>query len=363
MPLIRLLADQEDEDKLPPPPPLLRGAEFHVESLLLELSEERRKRRRQAAAFWSIIGHLAVIILLLLSPKLFGPVVVHLPSPQQDLEQQPQLTFLELPKDLVKPKPPVNPKALSDQNRHFERQDKIRDSLSTPAPRLAPKPIPAVPPPGPVTKQPPVTAPPPQPPAAPPAAAPKEQPKAEPPGLKLEDVPKPLANPQLKLNISPATALQRAIEGAARDGARGQRSMTQITPLPQPPAGSGSSSPGETGAGVEILTDTQGVDFSSYLQRVIEIVRRNWYAVMPEAVYLGAQGRVVVVFNIASNGSIPQPPGVRPTSLSGQAALDQAAQASISASNPFPPLPPAFHGPVITLQFSFYYNLTPPGQN
>ena len=362
MPLIRLLADQEDEDQLPPPPPLLRGAEFHVESLLLELSEERRRRRRQTAAFWSILAHLAVIILLLLSPKLFGPVVVRLPTPQQELQQN-QLTFLELPKDLVKPKPPVNPRALSDQNRHFDRQDKIRDSLSTPAPRPAPRPIPAAPPPGPVTNQPPVAAPPPQPAAAPPAAQPKEQPKSEPPGLKLEDVPKPLPNPQLKLNISPATALQRAIEGAARDGARGQRSMTSVTPLPRPPSGSGSSAPGETGAGVEILTDTQGVDFSSYMQRVIEIVRRNWYAVMPEAVYLGAQGRVVVIFNIATNGSIPQQPGIHPVSLSGQAALDQAAQASISASNPFPPLPSAFHGPFITLQFSFYYNLTPPGQN
>src|SRR6185437_12784278 len=111
------------------------------------------------------------------------------------------------------------------------------------------------------------------------------------------------------------------------------------------------------GAGVQILTDTQGVDFDSYLRRVVEIVRRNWYAVMPETVYLGTQGKVVVVFNINANGTVP---GLRPVSLSGTASLDEAAEASIKASNPFPPLPAQFHGPFITLQFSFYYNLEPP---
>ncbi len=89
---------------------------------------------------------------------------------------------------------------------------------------------------------------------------------------------------------------------------------------------------------------------------MIDIVRQNWYAVMPETVYLGTQGKVVVVFNINSNGSVP---GIHPLRLSGTASLDQAAEASISASNPFPPLPSQFHGPFITLEFSFYYNLTP----
>jgi len=40
---------------------------------------------------------------------------------------------------------------------------------------------------------------------------------------------------------------------------------------------------GTAGKGsVEILSDTQGVDFGPYLQRVMHDVKLNWYAVMPE---------------------------------------------------------------------------------
>ena len=111
---------------------------------------------------------------------------------------------------------------------------------------------------------------------------------------------------------------------------------------------------------MQILTDTQGVNFDAYLRRVVEIVRQNWYAVMPETVYLGTQGVVVLQFQISSNGSVPRPPWIQQVALSGTASLDQAASAAISASNPFPPLPSEFHGPFIALRFYFYYNLTPP---
>jgi outer membrane biosynthesis protein TonB len=38
-------------------------------------------------------------------------------------------------------------------------------------------------------------------------------------------------------------------------------------------------------------------------------------------------------------------------------ALDRAAVAGISASNPFPPLPAEFRGEQIRLQFTFLYNV------
>ena len=107
------------------------------------------------------------------------------------------------------------------------------------------------------------------------------------------------------------------------------------------------------------MTPTDGVDFTSYIQRLLAVVRRNWYAVMPETVYLGTRGQVVIVFNINANGSVP---GIRPLRLARTASLNQAAEASITASNPFPPLPSEFHGPFITLEFSFYYNLSPGGR-
>ncbi|MGH9485664.1 MAG: TonB family protein, partial [Terriglobales bacterium] len=199
----------------------------------------------------------------------------------------------------------------------------------------------------------------------PPKPEPKSTPKAntkagpETGQLQLQNLPQPKPKPGLKFDINPGDTLQRAINGAVRDGARGHQAITEMAPLPQQPSGGGASAPGQTGAGVQILTDTQGVDFSSYLRRIVEIVRRNWYAVMPETVYLGTKGRVVIIFNINANGTVP---GLSPVSLSGTASLDHAAEASIHASNPFPPLPPAFHGPFIKLQFSFYYNLIPPGK-
>ncbi|HXE30815.1 MAG TPA: energy transducer TonB [Terriglobales bacterium] len=357
MALIKLLADQED-DTLPPPPPHLRGADFPIDDLLLELRDQRLKAKRREAAFLSVIVHLTLVILLLLSPKLFGPVRIKMATPQQDLQRH-QFTYLEMPKDLITPKKAPRPKVLSDRDRHFDNPTKMPDSISAPVTRPAPRPQPSNPPPGPPAPQPAPASPPP---AAPPAAAPappKPQPSSAPEGLKLEDIPKPTTNHKLNLNIGAADQMQRAIEAAARDQASRGARVTETAPLPRPSqsGGSGSSAPGQTGAGVQILTDTQGVDFDPYLRRVVEIVRRNWYAVMPETVYLGTQGKVVVIFNINANGSVP---AIHPVGLSGTASLDQAAEASISASNPFPPLPSEFHGPFITLQFSFYYNLTPP---
>jgi len=41
------------------------------------------------------------------------------------------------------------------------------------------------------------------------------------------------------------------------------------------------------GAGIEMLTPTEGVDFNDYLARVYQSVKRNWFAVMPASVELG----------------------------------------------------------------------------
>lgn len=353
MGLIKLLEDPDD-DTLPPPPPLLRGADFPIADLLLELRDQRRSAKRREAAFLSIIVHLCLIVLLLLSPKIFGTVPVPLRSPQQQLQPD-QLTYLEMPKDLITPKPkkPAPAKALSDQDRTFTHPAPVTNSIS--APFTAPRPAAEIgtPPPGQPAPRPPAPA------TAPPAAAPKPAPKAATAdnGLRLLDVPKPIPQPKLQLNLGAAEQLQNAIASAAREGAQRSPGLEEMGPLPAPPSGNPNAAPGQTGNGVQILTNTQGVDFDPYLRRIVEIVRRNWYAVMPETVYLGTKGRVVVIFNINANGTVP---GLKPVSLSGTDSLDHAAEASISASNPFPPLPSQFHGPSITLQFSFYYNLTPP---
>jgi TonB family protein len=107
---------------------------------------------------------------------------------------------------------------------------------------------------------------------------------------------------------------------------------------------------------VEILTPTEGVDFSTYIARVLASVKRNWYSVMPESARLGDKGKVVLQFRIMRNGVVPEQEPVMMGS-SGKEPLDRAAASSIRASTPFEPLPSAFSGPYIELRFIFLYNI------
>ena len=59
--------------------------------------------------------------------------------------------------------------------------------------------------------------------------------------------------------------------------------------------------------GAQILTPTEGVDFSSYIQRLLATLKRNWYAVMPQSAMMGDKGMVSTTFQINRDGSIPPP--------------------------------------------------------
>ncbi len=106
---------------------------------------------------------------------------------------------------------------------------------------------------------------------------------------------------------------------------------------------------------MEITTDTQGVDFGPYLQRVLHDVKENWYNIIPESAMapLLKKGKVSIEFAITKNGQIA---GLRYVNGSGDVALDRAAYGGITASNPFPPLPSEFTGQYLGLRFTFFYN-------
>jgi len=123
------------------------------------------------------------------------------------------------------------------------------------------------------------------------------------------------------------------------------------------PGSGGSHGPG-AGTGVEILSDTQGVDFSDYITRLLAALRRNWEAIMPESVRMGEQGVVFTTFSVNPDGSVSVPdPTLERTS--GKEPLDNAAMGAIRASNPFEPLPKQFHGPFLRLRIVFLYNVRP----
>jgi TonB family protein len=114
-------------------------------------------------------------------------------------------------------------------------------------------------------------------------------------------------------------------------------------------------SPGNIGSGLELLSDPKGVDFRPYLLQLLNAVRRNWYAVIPESARLGMErGRVALQFAVIRDGGVAK---VVIASTSGSQPLDRAAVAGVSASTPFPPLPREFSGDEIRLQFVFLYNI------
>ena len=153
---------------------------------------------------------------------------------------------------------------------------------------------------------------------------------------------------------------QRAtVEDAMREVARGGGGGLVVGDLGEGSGGLGESlnnpaAATKNASALELLSDTQGVDFKPYLIRILSSVRRNWFAVMPESARFGRKGRVLIQFAINKDGSVPK---LVIASTSGAEALDRAAVAGISASNPFPPLPDEFKGNQVRLQLTFRYNV------
>lgn len=286
--------------------------------------------------FSSGLIHALVILALL-----FGPQLVtrrNLTPGGQEIARQ-QLSYIFTPRGIPKSAPPRNPG--SDRIRIDPRLLK----------RLAPS-EPPQPPPGPapdrVVKE------------LPDAPKPKEAPpetraSAPRPSVQLEA---PAAREPLRGLTLPKLSPGRAIEESAREAARNSgRSAAISGPLPgSRGVPGGGPSQGLMTNGYEMLTPTEGVDFTNYMARVLASVRRNWYAVIPESARLGDRGRVILQFRILREGAVPSgEPALLGTS--GKEPLDRAALSAIRSSSPFEPLPPAFSGPYIELRFIFLYNL------
>lgn len=121
-----------------------------------------------------------------------------------------------------------------------------------------------------------------------------------------------------------------------------------------PPATSVELKPAAHGCrgNIEILSDTHGVDFGPYLQRVLQDVRENWHRAIPKSAERD-KGKVAIEFAISKDGKVAD---MRLVAPSNDIPLDRAAWAGISASNPFRPLPSDFTGPYLALRFRFFYN-------
>jgi hypothetical protein len=108
-----------------------------------------------------------------------------------------------------------------------------------------------------------------------------------------------------------------------------------------------------TAGPLEVLTNTMGVDFGPYLNRVLHDVREGWYQLIPESASF-KRGWVTIDFFILKDGSVQ---GLKVIDSTGDVTLERPAYGSIIASNPFRPLPDEFKGPYLGLRLHFYYNL------
>jgi hypothetical protein len=142
-----------------------------------------------------------------------------------------------------------------------------------------------------------------------------------------------------------------------RDAMRGSRNPGQGAPG-NPGAGGLARHPGAGSGGVEVLSDTQGVDFSSWLQRWHWETEHTWDPLIPDEVNppILKSGMVVIRFRVLPNGRLVEPNGVILEGRSGDSALDRAAWGALTGSN-YPPLPRDFKGPFLELRAYFLYNM------
>jgi TonB family protein len=110
--------------------------------------------------------------------------------------------------------------------------------------------------------------------------------------------------------------------------------------------------------GVQILSDTMGVDFGPYLKRMMSEIKRNSEPLIPATVKAPEmkKGVVGVRFTILPDGKIGT---MKLETRSGDVDLDKAAWYAITSEGNFPPLPAEFHGPLIDLRVGFFYNMKP----
>ena len=184
-----------------------------------------------------------------------------------------------------------------------------------------------------------------------PAAPPPPPPKPESQSQIESPVPKPApARPSFAMGSqNPADQL--------RDAMRGSRG-------PSNGADNAPSNPGMAmhpgaGGGVQVLSDTQGVDFNPWLRRWYFETEHTWDPLIPDEVNppILKQGQCMIRFKVLPNGRIMEGSMVL-EGRSGDTALDRAAWGALTGSN-YPPLPREFHGPYLELRAIFMYNMRP----
>jgi hypothetical protein len=321
--------------------PVVRGSrwvDYDTHELLQmigELEDERRWARLREGIWIAILFHLVLLSAVTWIPK-YVFKVPQVIDPIDAIKNRKDLTYLDLPPDALRnlrPKvvvKPVLPKQITVDKKTLEALNRAIPPAPTPAP---PRPAP-------------VATPAPAPPPIPPNQHTQSQVEAPRPAA----VP---ARPNFAMNSeNPADQLREAMRNASRNPGSGDVGNL---------GGSGLAMHPGAGGGVQILSDTQGVDFRNWLERWHHETENTWDPLIPDEVNppILKSGMVVIRFRVLPNGRLMEPNGVFLEGRSGDTALDRAAWGALTGSN-YPPLPRDFHGPYLELRAYFLYNMQPP---
>ena len=309
-------------------------AELHL--LISEMGDELSSYRRREAIWLSIIVHVLGCLAIIFVPKWIPRSAVVIPLTPTNHNT----TYLDLPKDQQQVKQRPDTDIVSDKNRVAQsptplpRKELLRKLLDA---RKPGRETPPQPPPGQQAMQEQPT----------PQTAQQQAPSQNPP-------PQPQQSAQLQTPPAGQNPFKTAAPGIqqAIQSMPGARGATRIT-FTAGHGGYADLRPNSTIHGdFEILSDTQGVDFSDYLQRLKYAIQSHWELLIPEGVR-AKKGKLSIQFAILPNGKVS---GLQIYQSSGDISLDRPAYGSITGSDPFDALPSNFKGPYLAIRASFYYN-------
>ncbi len=141
---------------------------------------------------------------------------------------------------------------------------------------------------------------------------------------------------------------------ALGSGAAGQQGGSAAVPfVAEQPVEEVGHGPADTG--VEVLSDTRGVNFDPYVRGLVKAVYARWLPLLPEEARAPKQEKstTLVRFTVGPDGRI------RAMSLEGSSrdvAMDRAAWGAMTGAGQFSPLPKGFTGPDLELRIHFRVN-------
>jgi TonB family protein len=138
----------------------------------------------------------------------------------------------------------------------------------------------------------------------------------------------------------------------------GSRILAQNAPIPFLESNASStpnSHPKGQTLGVEVLTDTRGVDFGPYIKQLIQKISESRFPIKT-SMRSDEEGSTLLRFTIDSEGKVTN---LYLDESSHDGALDHAAWDSIAQAKVFPPLPKSFSGPNLSLRVRYSVSRAP----